>query len=205
VREFVTRNYFHGIPYEEARSLGPQALAELEQMLSDPSMKAHWARIVTMIAYIGAPRSFRILKSFTWERFSGTVDDETWRALLLVPNVMGAIPDAPGAPVSEYLERGTNPAFWDSLPWTERLHARYGDLSLVLSKVSINGLAATGTRRAALALAKLRDKPYSKRQVPTIMEGIKVNEEISRIGIAEYQKRTKERLGHPRKPGGRPK
>jgi hypothetical protein len=120
-------------------------------MLNDPAMKRHWSNIVTTIAFVGEPQSFPILKAFMWDRFHGTVDTDTWKALLGAPNVMGAIRDFPE--VVSYLEAGTNPAFWDSLRWTERIHAEWGDLSIVLSQVSINGLACTGTRRAAQVLA----------------------------------------------------
>jgi hypothetical protein len=172
-------------------------------MLNDVSMKPRWRSIVGTIAYIGAPRSFTILKAFMWERFRGPVDNETWKALLSVPNVMGTIPDSPDARVLDYLERGTNPSVWDALPWTERSHKRQGDLSIVMSEVSINGFACSGTERAAAVLAKLKQKPYSPRQVLNIEEGIKVNQEVRQKGLAAYLARMRQEMGASAPPGRR--
>jgi hypothetical protein len=187
-RDFVITQYTHGVPYEDAHALGESALPQLEAMLHDPLMKPHWSTIVTTIAYVGKARSFQVLKDFMWKRFEGTVDDTTWRALLNTPNVMGVIPDGPGAAVSSYLEKGTNPAFWDGLPWKDSYHGPHGDLGIMLSKVSINGLACTGTKHAATALAALKTKPYSPRQLPNIVEGLSINEEVAKRGVVAYMR-----------------
>ena len=201
VQDFLKRTYFHGIPYDEARSLGPQALPELEVMLHDDSLKPQWRKIVGIIGYIGAPKSFQILHDFMWERFSGVVDSDTWKALLNVPNVMGTIPDTPNAPVIAYLEQGTNPAFWDSLPWTESYHEMHGDLGVVLSRVSINGLACTGAQRAKVILKRLETHPFSPRQLSNVREGLEAHERIAKKGLATYLKEIREQAGMPGQQG----
>lgn len=156
-------------------------------------MKSKWRRIVGTIAYIGTPRSFHVLRSLMWFRFKGPVDNETWKALLAVPNVMGAIPDSPEAPVIQYLEKGTNPAYWDDLPWS--VPEQYGNRSITLSKVSINGLACTGSARAASVLARLKEKPYSPRQKPNIEEGLRINHEVQTKGLGAYLDRMRGEMG----------
>jgi len=169
-------------------------------MLADSGMKAKWRSVVTTIAYIGSARSFEILRSFMWDRFKGPVDNETWKALLMVPNVMGTIPDTPQSPVIDYLEKGTDPTFWKRLPWTERVHQQIGDLEVVLSEVSINGLSCTGTERAGRILERLRKKPHSASQLSNIKEGIEINEEVRAGGFEAFARRV--RTGAPKPNGG---
>ena len=170
------------LPYSEAHSLGRESIPILKSMLSDPSEKERWPHIVGTIAYVGVPESFVVLRDFMWNRFSGVVDDDTFRALLAVPNVLGVIP---GTTVTDFLEAAANPAFWDSLPWKERVYSRR-QLSVLLSEVSINGLACNNSPRAAAILEQLERKPYSPRQIANIKEGIAINREIREKGLARF-------------------
>ena len=52
VTQFVALRYHHGIPYEQARSLGPGALPTLKRLLADENYKSSWTNIV--IEYPGA-------------------------------------------------------------------------------------------------------------------------------------------------------
>ena len=65
------------LPYSETHSLGRESIPILKSMLSDPSEKERWPRIVGTIAYVGVPESFVVLRDFMWNRFSGVVDDDT--------------------------------------------------------------------------------------------------------------------------------
>ncbi len=185
VRQFALQRYYHGVPYREARALGPESIPVLREMLLDASLKRSWPSVVTTIAYIGTPESFSILKDFMWDRFSGVVDDTTFQALLTVPNVMGTIPDRPGVNVIDFLESGTNPGNWDRLPWKERVYSQH-QLSVLLSAVCINGLACVQLPRAAAILQRLRSHPYTKSQLPNIREGILVNQDVRKRGLAAY-------------------
>jgi hypothetical protein len=98
---------------------------------------------------------------------------------------LGAIPDLPGLGVTGYLVNGTNPAFWDSLPWRERYYSR-PQLSLLLSEVSINGLACIPSPTAANILARLSNRPYSDGQVSNLLEAVELNREIRARGFAHY-------------------
>jgi len=178
-------HYPTGKPYTESHSLGPEALPTLEHMLSDPSEKRYWRHIVTVIAYVGAPESFRVLREFVWNRFRGVVDDPTYGALIQVPNVLGAIPDAPGSDVTGYLEKAANPAFWDRLPWKGHAYGRAYH-SLLMSKLSINGLACSASPKAVDALTRLMQRPYSERQFYNILEALEVNRVVRQKGLAYY-------------------
>jgi hypothetical protein len=141
--------------------------------------------MVQTIAYVGSPQSFSVLRDFMWNRFSGVVDDDTFRALIAVPGVLGVIPDSTGIGVTDYLERGTNPAFWDSLPWRDRVYSRH-QLSVLLSKLSINGLGLIPSPRAANILARLSNRPYSDSQVPNLTEAVENNKEVRAKGLVHF-------------------
>lgn len=194
VRDFVRRGYIHGVPYDGARSLGVDALPELAIVLRDPAMKRYWANAVATIAYIDAPKSFEILHSFLWESFTGEVDDTTFIALVALPCVLGVISNRREADVVKYLEFGSNPSTWESLPWRGRGRSRES-LGLLFSQLSINGLAGSASPRAAQVLDRLKKKPYSSEQVPTIIGAIRANEIVRTKGIRHYVTTTQRQLG----------
>jgi len=188
-----------GLPYAQARALGPSAVPVLQGILLDTAFKGSWPRMVETIAYVGSPESFSVLRDFMWHKFSGVVDDDTFRALIAVPGVLGIIPDSAGIGVTDYLEKGANPAFWDSLPWRERVYSRH-QLSVLLSKLSINGLGLIPSPRAANILARLSNRPYADSQVSNITEAVENNKEVRAKGLVYFLENYRDMIRRKAKP-----
>jgi hypothetical protein len=185
VVQFIGRTYFHGVPYEDAAQLGPSAFPTLQRMLEDPANAEHWSRIAAAVGVLGVPESFETLRSFVWRKFRGPVDEPTFRALLIAQASIGYIPPTSDKRVVEYLASCVNPMFWMRLPWTfGNLSAP--QLSLILSKQSINALSYTGTTEADSVLAWLADHPYAKQQGPNVSEGLPRNRDIRAKGLLKY-------------------
>ncbi|HEX7078103.1 MAG TPA: hypothetical protein VF363_06770 [Candidatus Eisenbacteria bacterium] len=182
VLAFLDQIFVHGVPYEDAHALGPEAVPILHQLLEDDQYRSERSAIIAAIAFIGAPESFGILLDFSWHRPRGEVDLDTFQALMAVQSVMGTLRTREAI---DYLAAGVSPQFWEAIPWTfGRYHGAERDL--YLSKTAINGLSYTGSRRAAEVLARLKKKPFSPRQQSNIEEGIVRNAAIRSAGLVEY-------------------
>jgi hypothetical protein len=182
VFQYLDQIFIHGVPYDAAQELGPQAVPILEALLDGESHHEWRSTIVVTIAFLAEHRAFPILRSFTWDRFRGEVDLSTFQALTSAQSVLGAS-QAPQA--VEYLVRGADPASWQGIRWTFGRY-RGSVLYLLLSKLAINGLGLTGSARAAEVLANLKRHPFASEQVSNIDEAITRNEGVRRMGLAEY-------------------
>jgi hypothetical protein len=193
VNAFVRGQYPHGSPYDKARGLGAEAVKDLERVLADRSMKKCWANAVSAVAYIDSPASFEVLRSFLWNTFTGEVDDTTFIALAGVPCVLGTISNRTGQDIVQFLEKGTNPSTWESLPWTARgLPAQ--SLAFHFSLLSINGLACSSSLRASEALRRLQIRPFFREQQRQVDEALRINEIVRARGIEHYLSTWHDRL-----------
>jgi len=193
---FVSRTYIHGVPYDEARKLGPGAVPTLKLLLGDIALKPYWRNIILTIGFIGGPESYGILRSFTWDRFKGELDDETFSALIEVPDAMGCIAAVRESPEAlTYLEKGTSRETWARLPWAVKKYPpEY--VAERLSNLSISGLSWTGSPQAERVLIKLSGKPRDERQRRALQVSLNRTREIARIGLADYVKTWKEKTTH---------
>lgn len=182
VMEFITAIHSHGVDYAQANAFGPNAFPILKRLLADETQKAHWATTVTVIAFLDHPASFQELKRFLLEQFQGEVDSHTFRALLVIPSVLGTMSDQR---VDIFLAERTDPARWSDVRW--RVHnVSNSELRVLLSKVSINGLSYTGRALAGSTLRMLNERPYSPKQVDNIREALARHSEIQGRGFIEW-------------------
>lgn len=176
-RKLVIGRYYHGIPGEAVRNLGPRALPYFTEVLRDPTAKKYWGNAALAAGFLGIPAAYDSLYDFIWKRFSGPVDDDTFAALMRAQSVLGVI--EPARPeLFDYLVRSCDPAFWDSLPWQER----HGPIEIVMSGKSIYALSIIPEGRATLALEHLRDEPYSPYQRDYIDDALRTRPAIIERG-----------------------
>lgn len=184
VESFVSPHdiYDEGVEYENAHALGHAALPILSGLLRDPAYTISQATIVSTIAFVDAPGGLDTLRSFLWDRFEHEVDVETFRALIETPPMMGMLSDPRAVDV---LEPGVNPDYWKGVRWWHGAN-KDGQLGILLSKATINGVSFSGSRRAGKILRALKEAPYSAWQVSNIDEGIKRQAEIAKVGLAHW-------------------
>lgn len=193
IERFLRTPHIHGIGYEEAKSLGPQALPILERISLDSAYKSVWWKAVLAVGYIGGQNSFATLKRFMWNRFTGEIDFDTFVAQTTALVAMGWI-DGPGeAERLRYLSKGTNPAFWTGLPWRCPAVGEPGIANVLLSKSAINGLSLTGSAYADSVFEQLAKKPHSPRQVGNIEDGQERNRQIRMVGRQMYLQQNRKR------------
>jgi hypothetical protein len=155
VRDFVTPTYVHGVPYDDARALGPQALPILEQLLRDPSMVRHRRNIIITIGMIGTPAAQPVLITFV-QNGSGELSAQEVSlrvdALLALGYAANTSTD-----LSEltYLRNGLDNASWAAprVQWTLPGGA---SPAARLRLQAINSLGLTGKPQADQALVQLQ-------------------------------------------------
>ena len=188
LRDFVTAEYYHGIPREQAAAYGSDAVPELLAILEDPSERESWDQVVDMLSIVGDERATPALTDFFENRFDGTVTLETFQALTQVPRALGAIASRGDTRAEAWLDRGLRPEAWSERPvaWTfPALEAP--DKRALLTKLSIDGMARVGTETSLERLRRLEgaietlDAPIPTLR-PAIREAIAKNELIIERG-----------------------
>ncbi len=155
-RAFVTRHYFEGVPYTEARGLGTEALPALYAVLADPALEEYWVNTVGTIGYIGSPDSVDPLMAFL-RGFKGDVSVHAFRAALQVMPALGSIHGSGSAEALDVLVAFSDDQHWRADP----LGLRYGPyegaaLGEALGRMAVTGLGWSGTDAAAAHLNSLR-------------------------------------------------
>jgi HEAT repeat protein len=168
---FVKQRYVHGIPFREARLLPRSAVPELLALLADPENEPYLATIVVTVGIIGDARATPPLIRFL-ERASREVSLARFNALLSVPTALGHLAREGDPKALGYLLARTSPSRWAA----RRVRWSFGRYSgqardLLLTKLAVNGLAASGRMEAYERLTRLRDFPES----PAVGEAIESN------------------------------
>lgn len=188
VDELITARYFHGMPYELARDLGPEAIPILRSRLHDPNYKGFQPDICSAICMIGAPEGYPILRAFIWNRGVTANPKQAGPRACTAPMVaqsgMGLIAKNSDDAL-EYLKQCTVPAYWDSLPWyctdSENTQGQ-------MIEVSIETLAITERAEARAHLVKLGDTGASEAIRSMARRNVTRFDEIKKLGYAEYRK-----------------
>jgi hypothetical protein len=71
VKEFLNKDYFHGVPIDQARKFGPEDSKRVATILQDPSQKRYWANAAIVLGAIGEKesKSWRTSSNGVKERF----------------------------------------------------------------------------------------------------------------------------------------
>ena len=199
VDELITARHFYGIPYEEAKALGPEAVPILRSRLHDPKYGGFLPDICTAICMIGAPEGFPILRAFLWDPKYGKT--RSCVTEMVVQSGMGLIAKNSDEAL-EYLKQSTNPAYWDPLPWacvdfvTEDGAPIGSDTAYRMVEQSITALALTERPEARAHLVKLSESGVSERIRSAAARAVVRFDEIKRVGYAEYERQSRKRSGH---------
>ena len=189
LKEFVRTHYYHGLPAEQARRFGPEATPVLIEMLRDEQEREAWPNIVRMLGLLENPAASQPLIDFLENRFDGTVDDTTYRALVLAPGSLGMIARGPDSKPQKYLMTGLTREVWQErrLSWTYPTLTP-DDRSILMVKLSAGGVGVIGTPGSLKALEDLRDRltttpgRFQQSVLPSVQDAILVNRIIQEDG-----------------------
>lgn len=141
--------WFEGMPFEQARAIGPAGFARLAALLSEPSERAVHANALIAIGIAGAPGAFEVLRAYAAVEPEGAVDGATYDARVALPLAFGHLARADDRALAALLERARAPA--SSPTWSYR-SLRGARLAAALREATATGLAVSGRPEAAAAL-----------------------------------------------------
>ncbi len=189
VYEVVRSKYYHGIPYELAHAQGPQAVPALIDLLGKLEERESWANVVIVLGMIGDDRATEPLIEFLERRFTGRVDEFTYRALLEVPTSLGLLARDPNSHAFTYLRDGTSREVWQSknLSWSYS-SLRAEDRNVLLVQRSITGLGFSGTETAREYLRGMQQSgnDSSAGNLNNVSEAIQTSEQIQALGYERF-------------------
>jgi len=162
VKTFVTRQYTHGMPYEEAKAYGPKALPELKMMLKNLAYEESRPNIVSLMGRIGDKAAIDPLMSFLYEQ-KGEVNYSTFIAVLATFQALGFIAQNN----DEALQILSN---WSSTDYMQKMGLNIsfenykGDrMATLLSRMAIQGLGVSGRVEALTLLQNIGNPAGTKR------------------------------------------
>lgn len=195
VRDFVVPTYAHGVPYDDARALGPQAVKILLQLLDEPGMVMNRSNIVVSLGMLGSdPAEQRLIGFIAAGSGPLTADDVSLRldaltALGYAANV------ASTATTLDYLIGGLVPDEWASrVKW--QLPTK-GSPAARLRQQTVAALGLSGKQAALRALQNLEasggrggrgggSPVTTPSEQAQIVEAIKANQFIAANGLSQY-------------------
>lgn len=189
VEDFVGASYHHGLPVEQAERYGAEAVPVLLSMLKKSEHKAAWPNIVFMLGLLNDESAAEPLIEFLENRFTGEVDNITYRALVAVPGSLGLLSKGSESKAENYLIQGLDLKRWNQ----DRIKWRYPALGieqipLLLTQLSISSVATTGTEKSLQQLEKFKAKlqQESSHSYPTLLpkidEAIRINKMVKEHG-----------------------
>jgi len=183
LRTFVTSFYAHGLPYADAHAYGPGAVSELAEMLDDPSLQIHWAKIVAALGFIEDASAVQPLMDFM-KRQTGPISSDAFRAILGVLPAIGQIAYRGDPTALEIITNFVDPAAYQSYG-INFSYSRYHDEAIgeVLGRANIMALGVSG-RPEALALLKQMGNDPALRQAwkSEVTGAIDLNVKMSTLG-----------------------
>ncbi len=156
--DYVLKIYKHGLPYAEARKYAAEDVPALINVLSDAREEKFWANTVLLLGIIGTDEAVTSLKTFLETRFTGEVSIDKFNALLSVLQALGHAASRGNSSALKYLLSNSLPEQWSALDLRWKFKKYEGEkLHILLSKLSMQGLALSCRPEARELLLKMRD------------------------------------------------
>jgi HEAT repeat protein len=214
LEDFVSQNFFHGLPYDEAVAYGPSAVPKLIKILKDPQQESKWSIAVSMLAMIGDERGLDAVFEFIKQPGEGEVTpSREWARGNAVMALGYSANKGRSKKALRYLQEGVEPGAWKNRgvrgakgKGTAKVRKR-GDEdaegeeqeeSIVderLSELALLGLALSGTPEGKAALEKRRDEPgLGNEELDMLTAAIEENEKIGKQGVGAYDKERRARV-----------
>jgi hypothetical protein len=193
----IRQEYFHGLPVTKFMQYGSGAEEEIGRILADPRERRYWSNAIGALGLVGGESAAAIIIGFI-ERDTPPSDVHEAAARSNGLIALGWLVARTGSPVARnYLLGGLREDSWTSGRrgrWVPYGALTRDETAGHLVKLSLLGLAVSGTREADSALASVALEAPSVASLTqgrtlTAQEGIRINREIRALGLQEYYRR----------------
>ncbi|MBI3447300.1 MAG: hypothetical protein HY049_00050 [Acidobacteria bacterium] len=186
LRTFVTNWYSHGLPCPEAHAYGPATVPDLAVMLKDPSLEAHWVKVVAALGCIRDASAVQPLMEFM-TRQKSVISVDAFRAVLGVLPAIGQIASGGDATalriVTDFVDPGACKLYGVAFTYGRYHHEA---LAEVLGRMAINGLGVSGQPDALVHLKQMLSAPALRADWrDNVEEAISLNERVRTLGPAK--------------------
>ncbi len=162
LKTFVTREYIHGIPYEEAKAYGAKVLPELITMLNDKTYENHHVNVVSVMGRIGDKTAIKPLMSFLRSQ-KGEVNYETFITVLSIFQALGFIAQNNNEAL-QILSDWSNPDYVQKNgPVISYKNYKGLEMATLISRLAIQGLGVSGRTEALTLLQDINNPAGIKR------------------------------------------
>ena len=190
VRDFVRQHFFHGVPYDVARSYGADDVPALLEMLGDPAEDEWQTNVVAVLGMIGSDETVYDPLVAYLEAESDSLSPDLYRAKATVPLALGYLANQTGSGRAvDYLIAAADPAYWAGKEVGQAtFQAAAAERDADLATKAILGLALSGSDRAFEALAAMQERgvPGMPGAESVIVESLEANREIAEEGLSDY-------------------
>lgn len=180
---FVKTLHIHGIPYEQARQFGPEAVPILLDLLADPENAPYATNIVVTLGFMGYPSARQPLLDYLTQT-QGEVSLEQYRALTSVPYALSQLAHQGDVSALTFLLQASDPGYWNGsrLPWTYNGQAQ----SLELYRQVLLGLGVSGLPQAQTRLAEIATQGSLSAQADNeaLQQALALNQRVQQEGMA---------------------
>ena len=207
-QEFVAQTFIHGVPFDQARALGPAAVPVLTKLLQQEAQRAGsaeeptLANIAVTLGILGDPSSVDPLINFI-QSGSGRLSRQSYAARTGAVMALGYLVNASSdARALKYLQDRTDPASWGrrTLGWESPFAQSAGERDQQLAETAVLGLALTGKPGALTTLQQVASRtnfatPAESRVTRLAADAVKEHQIIASEGLSAYYKRRTEVSG----------
>jgi uncharacterized repeat protein (TIGR01451 family) len=183
IEPFVKTLHIHGIPYEQARQFGPEAIPILLDLLADPENGLYATNIVVTLGFLGYPSARQPLLDYL-SQTQGEVSLEQFRALTAVPFALSQLAYQGDISALNFLLQGSNPAYWNgvTLPWTYNGAASTAELY----QATLLGLGVSGLPQAQTRLEEIANggRLSTQAENEALQQALALNRQVQDEGMA---------------------
>lgn len=194
-RDFVRRQYVHGVPYEGALRLPPNSQGILFELLNTPQEQPWWANAAQTLGAIGDQRAAGVLVDFV-RKGEGKIDPDAYNAKTTAIFSLGWwLNRHPDPAILDFLRAGLTPGTWnDRVTWQSPYTEDRSERNDRLAFASMRALGISGRPEAAAALKAVQQQDvgaFSSRLQKTAQsvldDAIRVSDEVrSRGSLRSY-------------------
>lgn len=156
VRDFVSRVYIHGVPFEQAKQYRTvEDVKKLAAILGDHSQERYWPNVVTTLGMIGTREASQQLVAFLGHG-EGKLSPDAFRAKTTALIAMGYVLGQSGRQSTlDYLAERADPESWSNAMWSAPSTSDTKERDLILARSAVAALGLSGDPKAEPVLRDL--------------------------------------------------